>query len=241
MSSGNGICILANSPQCGKPKNGLDGVIGKKRAALLSRALLLDLITAVLKIPRTEIFIAFWPPEAQDDFADIIHLFQIEEQDKEIGRRACEIILIPQDGKNMRERLTNVCSSLFERDIRRALFVCSNNPLISPLVLKASFELLDDNNVVLGPTFDGSFYLLGLDGHYPQLIKKLNWKPGHIYRQMRKILDTSGMPWQELEISYAINSPEGLEQLYNDIDNLRMAGQDDLCYHTEKCLVNLKK
>ncbi len=241
MKSGNGICILAKNPHIGKAKSGIERAIGNKRAALLAKALLLDVIATVLRVPRTEVFVAHWPPEAQKDFADIIQLFKIEDDDENLARRADEIILIPQHGRTLNERLINLSQVLFDMGLKRALFICSDNPLISPLILKASFELLKENRVVLGPTFDGSFYLLGLDGHYPQIVDKIEWKPGKIYRQLRKALDESGMAWQELEITYDINHLEELEQLYNDIDNLRLAGRDDLCRHTEKCLANLKK
>jgi glycosyltransferase A (GT-A) superfamily protein (DUF2064 family) len=241
MKSGNGICILAKVPQIGKAKSGLERFIGNKQAALLARALLLDVIAAVLKVPQTDVFVAHWPAEAQRDFADIIQLFKIEEENENLARRADEILLIPQEGRTMKERLINISRALFDTGLKRALFICSDNPLINPLILEASFELLKSNRVVLGPTFDGSFYLLGLDGHYPRIVDSIEWRPGKIYRQLRSTLDESGMAWQELEISYDINHPEGLEQLYNDIDNLRLAGQDELCRHTEKCLANLKK
>jgi glycosyltransferase A (GT-A) superfamily protein (DUF2064 family) len=241
MKSGNGICILAKNPLSEKVKRGLESLIGSRQAALLARALLLDVIGAVLQVPKTEIFIAHWPPEAKNDFADILQLFKIEEENENLRRRADEILLIPQDGRTLHERLINLSRTLFESGLERTLFICSDNPLISPLVMKAALELLKKNKVVLGPTFEGGFYLLGLDGHYPRIVDNIHWRPGTIYRQLRKVLDQSGMAWQEIEISYDINHPEELEQLYNDIDNLRLTGRNDLCRHTERCLVNLKK
>ena len=97
------------------------------------------------------------------------------------------------------------------------------------------------NRAVLGPTFDGGFYLLGFDGHYPELVNKIDWKPGNVYRQIKERLDAQGLAWQELELSYDIDRPEELKQLYCDLDILRLAGRDDVGCHTEKYLVNLKK
>jgi uncharacterized protein len=241
MNSGNAICILAKNPKCKKIKCGLESCIGNKQASLLARALLLDVISASLKVTRSDVYIAHWPPEARNDFEDILFLFKNEENNRKLVQRAEEITLIPQNGQSVTERLINVSRTLFDMGVKRVLFVCSDNPLLDPLILKAAFELLKDNNAVLGPTFDGGFYLLGLDGHYPELVDGIDWKPGSVYRQIRDKLDAGGMAWQELEISYDIDRPEELEQLYCDLDNLRLAGRDDMGYHTEKCLVNLKK
>mgnify|MGYP000548000493 CR=1 FL=1 len=62
-----------------------------------------------------------------------------------------------------------------------------------------------------------------------------------VYKETVERLNQSGLSWQELEISYDVDSPEELEQLYFDIDNLRLAGENDIAYHTEKCLANLRK
>ncbi len=241
MKSGNVICILAKNPRNGEVKSGLGKVIGEKQAAFLARALLLDVMAAVLKVPRVNTVIAHWPPDAATDFADIINIFKIEENNKGVARKADAITLIPQQGESINERLVNLSSSLFASEARRVLFVCSDTPLLDPSILKAALELLKENRAVLGPTFDGGFYLLGLDGHYPEIVNGINWSPGIVYRQISEKLEARKMPWQELEISYDIDRPEELEQLYCDIDNLRLAGQDEICRHTEKCLANLKK
>jgi uncharacterized protein len=241
MKNSDAICILATNPKSGKVKVGLECLLGGKNAGLLARALLLDVIATSLKVPRCDVFIAHWPAEAQVDFENLIYLFKADEKNKKISQRAEEIILIPQNGQNVCERLSDVCQKIFEMGARKILFICSDNPLLDPIILKAALELLRNNSVVLGPTFNGGFYLLGLDGHYPAMFDKIDWKPGTIYRQLRENLDRIKMPWQELEITYEIDYPEELEQLYCDIDILRLAGNNEIGYHTEKCLANLKK
>ena len=95
--------------------------------------------------------------------------------------------------------------------------------------------------MILGPTFDGGYYILGVDNHYPDIFDGIEWDSGFVFKQLKDRLVATGMPWQELEISYDIDRSEELEQLYFDIDNLRLAGQDDICHHTEKCLLNLRR
>jgi uncharacterized protein len=235
------ICILAKNPKPGKVKTELESVLGNKQSALLSRAFLLDTISTALKVPGADIVIAYWPGESLPDFEDIIFLYQSEETNKKASQRAKEIILVPQLGRDLGERIVNLSNAFFGEGAKRTLFICSDNPLLDVSIIKASFELLKSNHVVMGPTFDGGYYILGTDGHYPSLFAGINWTAGDIYRQLSDKICSSGMTWQELEISYDVDRPEELDQLYFDIDTLRLTGIDDICCHTEKCLANLKK
>jgi glycosyltransferase A (GT-A) superfamily protein (DUF2064 family) len=241
MKSGNAICILAKNPRTGLVKNGLECLIGDKQAALLARALLFDVIAASLKIPKCDVYIAHWPPDSAKDFENILYLFKSEEKNKKIAQRSDDIMLIPQRGEKICERMANISDALFKMGNDKILFVCSDNPLIDPMIFKIAFELLKENRAVLGPTFDGGFYILGFSDCIPGIFDNINWVPGKVYRELKTRFEAGGFPWQELELSYDIDRPEELEQLYDDIDTLRLTGINDLGYHTEKCLENLKK
>jgi uncharacterized protein len=240
MNSGKAICIMAKNPKPGKVKNHLEPCCGNKQAALLAKSFLLDVMSTALRIPRSEQFIAYWPLDSKEEFEDIVFLFQKEERDLKIAGKASELRLIPQEGETPDKRLSHISNIIFQAGAEKAIFLSSDNPLLDPMILKASFELLKKNNVVIGPTFDGGFYILGVDRHYPILFQGLDWKPGRLYRQITEKLENIGLSWQELEISYDIDRPEELEQLYCDIENLRLAGKNDLCYHTERCLANMR-
>jgi uncharacterized protein len=241
MKSSDVICILAKNPKPGKVKVQLERCLGNNQAAMLSRALLMDTISTALKVSRSSVAIAYWPVESKNDFEDILFLFQREEINKKIARKADGITLFPQEGENFSDRIKNLSQTLFDSGARRALFICSDNPLLNATILKASFKLLKDNKVVVGPTFDGGYYILGMDGHYPELFDGIDWDVGTVYRQITEKLCANGFSWLELELSYDVDRPEELEQLYFDIENLRLTGKDDICFHTEKYLANLKK
>jgi glycosyltransferase A (GT-A) superfamily protein (DUF2064 family) len=208
---------------------------------MLARAFLLDAISTALRVPRCGVCVAYWPPESRGEFEDIIFLFQKEERDEKLSNRAKDILLIPQTGGDPGERITSLANRLFVEGARKILFTCSDSPLIEPLILRAAFELLNSHKVVLGPTFDGGYYVFGLGEPYPSVFEGIDWGSDGLYRQIAEKLNGDNVNWQELELSYDVDRPEELEQLYFDIDNLRLAGKDEICYHTEKCLANLKK
>jgi hypothetical protein len=240
--NGNIICILAKCPRPGIVKTLLEQHLGLKQAAHLARAFMLDTIATALKVQRSDTFIAYCPEEAANEFEDIIFLFQNEEKDRRVASKSKTITLIPQMGHTLGERLSRLSQLFFEeRGFKRVLFLCSDVPLLEKSILKAAFELLKSHQVVVGPTFDGGYYLLGVSQNCTDIFKGIDWSGGEIYRQITEKLTADRVRWLELELSYDVDRPEELEQLYDDIENLRLTGKDDLCYHTEKYLANLKR
>ena len=239
MKNKNAICILARRPKPGR--NNLEWHLGKKQTGLLSRAFLLDTMAAVLQVSHCDVYLAYCPQDEIGEFADFIYLFKNEENDKSLTRKADKVMPLVLEGLDVSRKLSNLSHTLFEKGIKRALFIFPESPIIDPLVLRASFELLKIHNVVLGPTFDGAYYLIGVDNHYLSLFGEVDWAKDNTYKQTLDKIAELGLAWQELEISYDVDKVEALEQLYWDIDNLRLTGRNDICRHTEKCLANLKR
>ena len=239
MGYSNVICVFAKCPRPGVAETRLEQVLGEKQAAFLARAFLLDTISNSLRVKNTSIIIAHWPPDSREDFEDILHLFSREEKSKSIRERSAEIRLIPQQGADPGERMAGISENLFGRGAEKILITGSDNPQLHPSIFRAALELLSKKQVVLGPTFDGGYYMVGLRNPYPGIFNGINWGGPTVYKETAKILIEDGVDWQELELSYDIDSPENLEQLYMEIDTLRLTGENRICYHTEKCLKNL--
>ncbi len=241
MSDKNVICILAKQPVPGSIKIKLQDNLGKKQAAFLARAFLMDTIATSLSVPRSRTIIAHWPSDSVKAFEDIIYLYASEEPRKKISGKADSISLIPQTGDDTGQRFSYLSEKIFGMGAERVLFVSSDCPQLEPAIYRAAFELLKKKQAVIGPTFDGGFYMMGLRQHCPDLFMEIEWGSSSVYKSTVDRIDDHNLAWQELEISYDIDSPEELEQLYLDIDNLRLSGDDFICFHTEKCLANLSK
>jgi len=234
------ICILARNPLPEMVGGKLECCLSRKQAAILARAFILDALSSALRVPRCDVHLGYSPPEATADFEDLIFLFKGEETDKKVSARAAEVTLVPQIDSDPGGRILDLAGRLFGSGAKKVLFACSDCPLIDPVIMKASFALLKEHKVVIGPTFNGGFYLLGMSEDNSRLFDGIEWNSDGPYRQIADRLNRENIDWQELELSYDVDRPEDLEQLYLDIDNLRLAGKDDIAFHTEKCLANFK-
>ena len=64
-------------------------------------------------------------------------------------------------------------------------------------MLSQSFDYLETHDVVLGPTFDGGYYLLGMNGYYPSLFDNINWSTETVF--LETVNNT-----EQLQLTYAI-------------------------------------
>jgi len=241
MNNGNVICLFSRYPAAGRAQSRLEDFLGKKQAAFLVRAFLMDTLATSLRVDGSDLYLAHIPDDFTPEFKDFIYLFASEERDRSIARMAESINLVPLHDGDFESHLSASSRFLFEQGAKKAIFVGSGSPLIQPIVLRACFELLTEKQVVVGPTFYGGYYLIGCDKHYPGLFEGVCWNSSSVYRETVAKLTADNLTWQELELSYDVDGPDELEQLYRDIDNLRLTGENDIGYHTEKCLQNLEK
>ena len=239
MNAKNVICIFAKNPKPGMVKTRLGKVIGEKKTAFLARAFLMDTLSTALRIRNASIALVHWPPDSASEFEEILYLFSQEEKNRTVKKKCSEIALMPQKGSDLGERMAGITEEFFERGAEKIIIVGSDIPQLDPLIFRAALKLLTRKKVVLGPTFDGGYYMVGISQRVPEIFNGINWGSSSVYRETCEILESREIDWQEMELSYDIDSSDDLERLCDEIDMLRLTGEDSICYHTERCLKNM--
>lgn len=65
----------------------------------------------------------------------------------------------------------------------KALLIGSDCASLTTEHLQQAMELLQQSDIVLGPTFDGGYYLIGMKEHHPQLFSDISWSTDEVYAQ----------------------------------------------------------
>ncbi len=73
------------------------------------------------------------------------------------------------------------------------LVIGSDIPLISKEYIGQAFELLRNNDVVLGPTEDGGYCLLGMRHLHDELFHGISWSTSHVFDETVKICRRIGI------------------------------------------------
>jgi uncharacterized protein len=80
-----------------------------------------------------------------------------------------EAYIVAQKGEGLAAGLTSVFAHFVKGHRRRTIAFNSDSPHLPASVLKSAFERLTAHDVVVGPTHDGGYYLVGAKASHPAL------------------------------------------------------------------------
>jgi len=80
-----------------------------------------------------------------------------------------------QEGNDLGERMMNAFKKVFDLGLKNICIIGSDCYDLQTATLHEAFEKLHENSVVIGPSADGGYYLLGINTFYPDLFINKNW------------------------------------------------------------------
>jgi hypothetical protein len=80
-----------------------------------------------------------------------------------------ETTVVAQKGEGLAAGLISVFAHFAQRHPRRIIAFNSDSPHLPPGVLEDAFETLSLHDLVVGPTHDGGYYLVGARASHPSL------------------------------------------------------------------------
>jgi hypothetical protein len=80
-----------------------------------------------------------------------------------------EVSVVAQKGEGLAAGLTSVFAHFAQGHQRRVIAFNSDSPHLPRSVLEDAFEMLAAHDVVIGPTHDGGYYLVGAKASHPTL------------------------------------------------------------------------
>lgn len=99
---------------------------------------------------------------------------------------------------------------------RKTVVIGSDCPQLTASNIQQAFDQLDREPVVLGPTDDGGYYLIGMRDECFGVFEDIEWSTERVLSQTRERLESLGIGWTELDQK-------------SDIDTLK----DLLAYHAD--------
>ena len=152
------LLIFTRNPELGKVKSRLAADVGDKNALEIYKILLNHTfnITKNLAIDKQVWYSENIPKSDLWSTADFKKMLQPETED-------------------LGERMEFAFKKGFYEGYQNIIIIGSDLYDISPSEIEHAFQLLKNNNAVIGPATDGGFYLLGLSNPIPELFKNKKW------------------------------------------------------------------
>ena len=221
-----GCCtiVFAKNPVPNQVKTRLLSALSPEQAAALYQAFLIDGCSALSKLPTNDLVIACAPPDGLHELKALI------------GEHAT---YIPQAGSGLGERLIAASQWAREKNYRKFLIVGSDSPTLPMAYIERAVELLESRDVVIGPSADGGYYLIGFskigaDRAIPSIFQDIAWSAAHVFRQTLEKVDSVNAALGLLPPWYDVDTPSDLRLLRDHLFAMRLAGCRVPCPKTER-------
>jgi len=135
--------------------------------------------------------------------------------------------LLPQRGDTLGDRERNLFEDLFAEDWRHVVLVGSDLPTLPPVHIEEAFGGLarDRPALVLGPSGDGGYYLIGLNASawregVPDLFSAIRWSTSHALSDTLEAAERyapSGLAVRLIDRWHDVDEPDDLARLRGEL------------------------
>ena len=215
MNLGTDICalLLAKYPESGSVKVRLAQLIGDDLAVELYRNFVLDSLSMLNK-SGVSFAICFYPADSLERFKAWL------------GTR---YEYIPQRGRDLGERLKNGFTEAFSRGFSSAMAIGSDSPDLPEGILLEARDALKIHDVVIGPSPDGGYYLIGFksDTFLPEAFEGITWSTEMVFRETMKRLKEAGRdvfilpPWNDVDTYDDLKALEKRNSKFGSSETMR--------------------
>ena len=124
--------------------------------------------------------------------------------------------LVKQQGNTLGQRMLSAFRHTRQQGGQRILLIGSDCPDVNGLLLNKAFALLNNHDLVLGPTYDGGYYLIGINtnltrGQLSDLLTDIPWGTGEVLQKTLAKAKDSHCTVGLLPSLHDIDLPEDLE------------------------------
>jgi rSAM/selenodomain-associated transferase 1 len=208
--------MFVKSPERGLVKSRLAVSLGEEVALDLYKCFVGDLL-GMFKRCGYSLNIFFYPPEARQGIVQWLG-------DKHI--------LFPQMGDNLGERMKNAFQAVFSQGLSAAILIGSDSPDLPREVIDEALTSLKNHESVLGPSYDGGYYLIGLraDTFSPKVFDGIPWSTPDVFKQTLSTLKEANLRVNILPKWRDIDTYDDLRTLFSTSLNTPFAESATIKY-----------
>ena len=201
----NALAVMAKAPIAGTVKTRLVPPLTPAQAAEFCRALLRDQLEHLKALTVADLFVAFTPSDARAVVAEIL---------------PPEFRCFPQHGEDLGARMGKVFDHLRDNEYENIVLIGSDLPALPLSYVERAFESLSSRGkrVVLGPSHDGGYYLVGMSRRTPEIFHGMTWSHDQVLAQTLAKLADLGVDQELLPVWFDVDTVDDLRRLQSCSD-----------------------
>jgi uncharacterized protein len=220
------LAVMTKAPRAGHVKTRLQPPLTAEEAAQLNICFLRDTAAAIKSAGRNDAvgIGVFTPIGSEAAYIDIL---------------PPEFALLPQRGEEFGERLAFAVEDLLHCGFGSVCLIDSDSPTVSSEIYTRAVALLarSGDRVVLGPSDDGGYYLIGLKQNHRELFERIEWSTERVLNRTIEQAKQFTIDVELLPSGYDVDDRASLNRLCADLLDDRTPA--NVAPHTRKFLAGL--
>jgi rSAM/selenodomain-associated transferase 1 len=222
------VIVFARASRPGATKTRLIPALGPEGAAKLYRCFLLDTLANVSRLDAKIIV-------AAAEAADVDSV-------AEVAGSACpDACMTVQKGQDLGERMAAAIDEALAASHDRVLVLGTDSPSLPPDILGHALDLGIGHDLVVGPCFDGGYYLIGMREARREIFAGIQWSSNTVLSETLTRADQQHLSVALLDPWYDVDTPDDLRLLRLHLAALESASRPVPCPRTWSYLGGLSE
>lgn len=143
-----------------------------------------------------------------------------------------QIPCMPQTGEDLGQRMKHAIGSVLRQGFQRVVLMGTDIPQICPETIEQAFDSLQNSEIVINPTLDGGYYLIGMKQEYDSIWQIERYGTNTVIRDTLQHLEREQLRTAVGPRYYDVDEKEDLSRLYDEMKNKTVCN----CPHTQAYL-----
>lgn len=208
-TSSSALILFAKDPVEGQVKTRLSSHLDTSAILILYRHFLRDSIDKICSVGDVDRLIGI-ASEPQSNYFN-------EESRKHPLR------LFVQKGRDLGERMRQAFEDRFKEGYERVVIIGSDSPTLPTAYIEQALQ--SEKEVVIGPSTDGGYYLIGMQGNVTDMFEEVSWGTDRVLSESLNVLKHKRAEAELLPVWYDVDLPEDLRFLKTHLEWMAHAGQ----------------
>lgn len=195
------IIIFTRVPIPGKTKTRLHGFLTENQCAEIHKNFLKD-IKYTCENLKKDIFV-FYTPEDKNNILKSIF-------DNKYKYKT-------QEGNDLGEKMYNAIDFVLKQKYKSCILIGTDIPYLKEEDLKKAFKILKDKDIVLGPTMDKGYYLVGMKKASKEVFENIEYGHGNVLDNTIESVKNANLTYGLTNMNIDIDERSDIFYFYDEI------------------------
>ncbi len=201
-NSARALILFAKDPVAGQVKTRLSSLLDNSTTLNLYHHFLSDSIEKVCSVAEADRFIGIASNSQTGYFEDVSR------------RRSVQLFV--QEGDNLGERMRRAFEDRFKEGYERVVIIGADSPTLPTAYIEQALQ--SQKEVVIGPSTDGGYYLIGMQGKVTDVFEGVSWGTDQVLSETLDVLKGQRAEAELLPVWYDVDLPEDLRFLKTHLE-----------------------